>query len=152
MIGFILGSAGALLIGIVIGHTWGERSVRKKFFAPDNNVAEIHLKEISVEPRRLQIAREVDIPPLAPRDLKCALLRETERAIQESALDALKRHGFLSPREVFHAYGTTGFERYRLELSLMVAKAPEPDEPSLRYEKPQIFKATAPDKDCKRGV
>lgn len=152
MVGIILIAAGTLLIGIVIGHTWGERSVRKKFFAPGNDVAAIRLKEFSVEPRRLQIAREVDIPPLATRDLKCALLREAERAIQKSAIDALKRHGFLSPREVFHAYGTTGFERYRLELVLFVAKAPEPDEPSVHYEKPQVFKVNTPGEDCKRGV
>lgn len=30
MIGFILGSTGALLIGLVIGHSWGEKSGYKK--------------------------------------------------------------------------------------------------------------------------
>lgn len=152
MITSILSTIGALAIGLIVGRFLGKLLARSKSYAPDNNVSGIRLREFHVEPLRLQVAREVDIPPLAPLDLKCALLRETERAIQDNALDKLKRLGFLSPREVYHAYGNSGFERYRLELSLLVAKCPEPDEPSLRYEKPQIFPVKAPLNDCKRGV
>lgn len=149
MITTILSSISALAIGFIIGRYLVKRFFRSGIFAPDNNVAGIHLREFSVEPVRLQIAREVDIPPLAPPVLKCALLRETERAIQESAINEMKLHGFFSPKEVYHAYGNSGFERYRLELSLLVAKPPESDEPSLRYEKPQISPVNTPHKDCK---
>lgn len=152
MITTILSSIGALATGFIIGRYLVKLLFRSGPFSPDNDVAGIYLQEISVEPLRLQVAREVDIPPLAPPDLKCALLRETERAIQESVLDEMKRRGLLSPREVYHAYGNSGFERYRLELSLLVAKSPEPDEPSLRYEKPQIFPVGTPHKDCKRDL
>lgn len=152
MITTILSTIGALATGIIIGRYLGKRLFRSRFFAPDNDVAGISLQEISIEPLQLQVAREVDVPPLAPPDLKCSLLRETERAIQKSAIDELKRHGLLSPREVYHAYGNSGFERYRLELSLLVAKPPTLDEHSMQYEKPQIFTVNTHHIECNRGV
>lgn len=152
MITTILSTIGALATGIIIGRYLGKKLFRTGIFAPDNNVAGIRLREFSVEPLRLQIAREVDIPPLAPPDLKCALLRETEKAIQKSTLEEMKRRGLLSPREVYHAYGNSGFERYRLELSLLVAKYPTPDELSAEHSKPQISHVKTPLNDCKLGV
>lgn len=135
MITTILSTIGALATGIVIGRYLGKRLYRSGFFAPDNNVTGVSLQNISVEPIQLQVAREVDIPPLAPPGLKCSLLREAERAIQESAIDELKRQGLLSPREVYNACGNSGSERYRLELSLLVAKPQTLYEHSMRYEK-----------------
>lgn len=152
MIATILSTIGALAIGFIIGRYLGKRLSRTGIFAPDNNVAGIRLREFSVEPLRLQVAREVDIPPLSHHTLKCALLRDTEHAIQKSVLDEMKRHGLLSPREVYHAYGSSGFERYRLELSLLVAKSPAPDEPSVRYEKPQTLASISSAPGCKQHV
>ncbi len=152
MITTILSTIGALAIGFIIGSYLTKWLFRPRIFAPDNNIAGISLREFSVEPLRLQIAREVDIPPLAHHDLKCALLRETEKAIQKSTLEEMKRRGLLSPREVYHAYGNSGFERYRLELSLLVAKYPTPDELSAEHSTPPISHVKTPLNDCKRGV
>lgn len=61
MIGFIMASVGALLIGLVIGHTWGEYSGIKKVrtIAPDGPVSII---EHHTEAVRFQCMTRVRIP------------------------------------------------------------------------------------------
>lgn len=75
MIGLIMASTGALLIGLVIGHTWGEYSGIKKArsIAPDGPVSII---EHHTEAVRFQCVIRVRIPKEA--DLETIVAQKTD--------------------------------------------------------------------------
>lgn len=75
MIGLIMASAGALLIGLVIGHTWGENSgyaagVRSASLSPTEMFP---IQSLSIEHQRIQARRKMFARACwTPSDLKLA--------------------------------------------------------------------------------
>lgn len=80
MIGLIMASTGALLIGLVIGHTWGEKTgykaglVASNRLSPESQVFDDFLIHTdSTEVQRIQCSREFRITPyMTPEDVALA--------------------------------------------------------------------------------
>ncbi|WP_303022985.1 hypothetical protein [Duncaniella muris] len=145
-----VGFFGGLALGYVFGHRRGFVTGAKT--APLLPADEAVIFESHVTPKRCSVSHEVDIPPFSSPDLKGALLASAEHEMQRDLLDYLMKFGYLSPTIVYDAYSNSGFERIRLELSLLVAKDIPPEDSKIPYEKPKIYKVNLPSKDCKQGL
>ena len=99
MIGFILGSTGALLIGLVIGHTWGEKSGYKRRLNDDKRMSPESqiLKDIlthtgSTEIHRIQCSRAISITPdMSPKDITHIHRAEYRQLYIEVAKELMKQ-------------------------------------------------------------
>lgn len=147
---FTVGCAIGLILGLFIGSSRGFVTGAKT--APLLPAAEAVIFESHVTPKRCSVSHEVDIPPFSSPDLKGALLASAEHEMQRNLLDNLMKFGYLSPAIVYDAYSNSGFERIRLELSLLVAKDIPPEDSKIPYEKPEIYRVNLPSKDCKQGL
>ncbi len=147
---FTAGLLGGLALGYVFGHRRGFVSGAKT--APLLPTVNAVIYEFHITPKRCSVSHEVDIPPFSTPDLKAALLASAEHELQRKALDFLVKFGYLSPTIVYDAYSNSGFERIRLELSLLVAKDDPPEETKIPYEKPKIYRVNLPSKGCKQSL
>ena len=148
---FTAGLLGGLALGYVYGHSRGFVSGAKTSPLELPNLTPV-ISEFHITPKRVSVSHEVDIPPFSTPDLKGALLASAEHDMQKLVLDNLVKFGYLSPTIVYDAYSNSGFERIRLELSLLVAKDIPPEGSKIPYEKPKIYRVTLPSKDCKQSL
>lgn len=93
MIGLIMASAGAMLIGLVIGHTWGDRTgykaglVAGNRLSPESHVIDDFITHTdSTEMQKIQCSREFSIPPdMTPEDVALARRFEYHQLCQDVA-------------------------------------------------------------------
>lgn len=138
MIGFILGSTGALLIGLVIGHSWGEKSGYKKGIALAHiqSLPSISCIETPVKMGCIRAKTQVCYPTDRPNPTGLFVAQNTAAANELSLTMArtLLHRGLLVPKIIASGLGP----RHEIcEIGVSLYVAPDPaynDYPSLEFD------------------